>query len=199
MKTINIIKSIIDRIDTGSNQQRLLLIAGASLVIFIFLIFFIIIPEINGIKLTNETVKNQKSILSYILKYSNKINRLQLSGNAKIKAPASAGTANAAKVMKKGYVKFISSLIKYFKINKDKVSKLYSRYSSKKGVSKKGVSGKESVFLSLKGLSLNQCVNMIYALSSSYHAKIVSIKVKKNFQNNKLLNLSLDIERHIIK
>ncbi|MHB1679515.1 MAG: hypothetical protein ACYCTB_03260 [bacterium] len=192
MKTINIIKSIIYPANTGNNQQRTLLIAGVSSVVFIFLIFSIIIPEINGTKLTNTIVKNQKSILSYILKYSDKINRLKLTDKAKIKSPASAGAARrSAKVIKKGYIKFISSLIKYFKINKDRVSKLYSRYSSKKGAA-----GKESVFLSLKGLSLNQCVNMIYALSSSYNAKIVSIKVKKNFKNDKLLNLSLNIERH---
>ncbi|MHB1665044.1 MAG: hypothetical protein ACYCT7_07285 [bacterium] len=195
MKTINIIKSIIYPANTLNTQQRPLLIAGASSVVFIFLIFFILIPEINGIKLTNETVKNQKSILSYILKYSDKINRLKLTDKAKIKPPAFAGAAiRPAKVIKKGYIKFISSLIKYFKINKDSVSKLYSRYSSKKGAAEK-----ESVFLSLKGLSLNQCVNMIYALSSSYNAKIVSIKVKKNFKNDKLLNLSLNIERYNIK
>jgi hypothetical protein len=188
-----------DKVDTGGNQQRLLLITGVSAVIFIFLIFFIIIPEIKGIKSTDETLKNQKSILSYILKYSNKINGLKLVESGKIKGSSSAGKAGSVKVIKIGYVKFISSLIKYFKINKDKVSKLYSRYSSKKGASGEEVHTKESVRLSLKGLSLNQCVNMIYALSSSYNAKIVSIKIKKNFHNNKLLNLSLDIERHIIK
>ena len=98
---------------------------------------------------------------------------------------------------------------------------MYSRYSSpvkgaKMEVGLMGASGsgagglnvtgagtakrsKETVLISLKGLSLNQCVNLIYAVSHSpgeYGADIISTNMKKNFTNGKLLNLTINIVRH---
>lgn len=200
---IDTLKNIIHSADTGNNNQRMpLLITGASLIILIFLIFSIIIPAINNIKLNDAAVKNQRAILTYILKYSNKINELKSADKAKKKLKVnSAIVGSSVKTVKTGYIKFINSLIKYFKLNKNNVSKLYSKYSNKKQA-ENGISGNkkgnESIFISLKGLSLNQCVNMVNALSSSssaYNAKIVAIKLKKNFKNDKLLNLSLNIDR----
>ncbi|MDA8158778.1 MAG: hypothetical protein M0034_06310 [Deltaproteobacteria bacterium] len=194
-----------------------MLLSAAVFLLVIVFVFSIILPLNHSIRLSSIAVKNQKAILNYVLKYSYKINSI------KSKAAISAGNSSASvasgktggsaesKSEGKGYIKFISSLFKYFKINKTQISKLYSRYSSAVKDAKTGAGGsngaggvtakrsKEAILISLKGLSLDQCVNLIYAVSHSsgeYGADIISIKMKKNFTNAKLLNLTINIVRH---
>ncbi len=195
-------------------SRKIVLLGAAVFFLVIVLVFSIILPLNHSIRLSSIAVKNQKAILNYVLKYSYKINFI------KSKAAISAGNSAASgktggndesKTEGKGYMKFISSLFKYFKINKTQISNLYSRYSSAVKDAKTGADGsnvtgggtakrsKETILISLKGLSLDQCVNLIYAVSHSsgeYGADIISIKMKKNFTNGKLLNLTINIVRH---
>ena len=197
---------------TDVNNRKIVLLGSAVFLLAIVFVFFIILPLSHSIRLNSIAVKNQKTILNYVLKYSAKINSIKskaaVSNGFSVVSGKSAGIINGKG---KGYIKFISSLFRYFKINKSHISKLYSRYSSSvkhanTGASSSNAAGggrlkqsKETVFISLKGLSLNQCVNLIYALSHSseeYGANIISINMKKNFTNGKLLNLSVNIARH---
>ena len=198
-------------------SRKIVLLSAAVFLLVIVFVFSIILPLNHSIRLSSIAVKNQKAILNYVLKYSYKINSI------KSKAAISAGNSSASvasgktggsaesKTGGKGYIKFISSLFKYFKINKTQISKLYSRYSSAVKDANIGAGGsngaggvtakrsKETILISLKGLSLDQCVNLIYAVSHSsgeYGADIISIKMKKNFTNAKLLNLTINIVRH---
>ena len=202
---------------------RVVLLVGLILLLIAAFVFFAVMPLIHSISLNSTAVKNQKAILNYVLKYSAKINSIKskaaiTGGNSAVSGKI--GGNAERKIEGKSYIKFISSLFRYFKINKKQISKLYSRYSSAKEVKAgAGLTGKagssaagsnaaggetakhskETVFISLKGLSLNQCVNLIYAISHSsgeYGADIVSINMKKNFTNAKLLNLTINIVRH---
>ena len=190
-----------------ANRRKVFLIAGSALLFIIVTVFFIVSPLIHSIYINSQAIKNQKAILNYVLKYSSKIKSIKSA--IPLNKP---GISGASGTTSKGYLKFISSLFKYFKIGKSQVSKLYSKYSSGRSTngapaaappvaSSEGYNarqGEESVFISLKGLSLNQCVNLIYAIShsaSGYGAKIISINMKKNFMNAKLLNLTMNITR----
>ena len=192
-------------------SKKIVLLGSAVFLLAIVFVFFIILPLSHSIRLNSIAVKNQKAILNYVLKYSAKINSIK--SKAAVSNGFSAVSGKSAVIVNgkgKGYIKFMSSLFRYFKINKSQISKLYSRYSSSvkhadTGAISSNVAGdgtlkqpKETVFISLKGLSLNQCVNLIYALSHSsqeYRANIISINMKKNFTNGKLLNLTINIIR----
>lgn len=203
------INSFLKDLNVADNRRKVFLLGAAVLLFIIVSIFLIILPLLHSIRLNSLAIKNQKAILNYVLKYSSKIES--------VKATAPAGklavSGVSAESGKEGYLKFISSLFQYFKIDKSQVYKLYSRYSSS-GVAVHASGGKtgkegaghgqaeETVFISLKGLSLNQCVNLIYAISHSsgeYGAGIISINMKKNFTNDKLLNLTINIARNGIK
>jgi hypothetical protein len=190
-------------------SRKIFLLGASILLLIIVFVFFIILPLISLIGLNSIAVKNQKAILNYVLKYSTKINSIK--SKAAVSAGFSAASGKSIGIGKgKGYMKFLSSLFQHFKINKTQVFKLYSRYSSAGKAGKAGGGGsnaaggvnakrpKETVFISLKGLSLDQCVNLIYAVSHSsgeYGADIISINMKKNFTNGKLLNLTINIVR----
>ena len=192
-------------------NRKIVLLGSAVLLLAIVFVFLIILPLSHSIRLNSIAVKNQKAILNFVLKYSAKINSIK--SKAAVSTGFSTVSGKSAGIVNgkgKGYIKFMSSLFRYFKINKFQISKLYSRYSSSvkhadTGASSSNAAGggmskqpKETVFISLKGLSLNQCVNLIYALSHSsqeYGANIISINMKKNFTNGKLLNLTINIIR----
>ena len=190
-------------------SRKIVLLSAAVFLLVIVFVFSIILPLNHSIRLSSIAVKNQKAILNYVLKYSYKINSIK--SKAAISAGNSSASVASGKTGGNGYIKFISSLFKYFKINKTQISKLYSRYSSAVKDANIGAGGsngaggvtakrsKETILISLKGLSLDQCVNLIYAVSHSsgeYGADIISIKMKKNFTNAKLLNLTINIVRH---
>ncbi len=207
---------------------RVVLFGGLVLLLIITLVFFAVLPLVHSIRLNSAAVKNQKAILNYVLKYSAKIDSmkseeavLRISPVPLMLPTAAASGKIVGNFHNKSYIKFISSLLRYFKINKKQISKLYSRYSSdEKGGGSGSTSGSgglegktsaasasgaggashsnETIFVSLKSLSLNQSVNIIYALSNSsaeYGTHIVSINLKKNFTNDKLLDLTIDIVR----
>jgi|GEM_PF-3596347 len=180
-------------------SRKIFLFGAVLLLLIIVFVFLIILPLNHSIRLNSIAVKNQKAILNYILKYTSKIKSIKSAAGTANLPPLSGASAVHGK--SKEYMKFISSMFQYFNIDKSQISKFYSRYASALKKGKVDRSKKETVFISLKGLSLNQCINLIYALSDSsgkYGAHIISISMKKNFTNDKLLNLKVNIVRRQI-
>ncbi len=179
------------KLDKFDKNEKNILIAGALLVIVVFAIFFLIIPGFTAFKRLDIANKEEQKTLNYIIKYSHKIALIKLSANKnnKIKSP---NIIKSKYNKKKGYIKFLIGVFRYLKIRKSSIKRLDGTYKKREG---KNV---EIVSMTLKGLALNQIINIIYNIKSfNYSVNIESLKIYKNFNNKKLLNLNAVINRKI--
>ena len=173
-------------------NEKNILTFGALLVILVFAIFFLIIPGFTAFKRLNIANKEERKTFNYIIKYSHKIALIKLSANKnnKIKSP---NIVKSKYNKKRGYIKFLIGVFRYLKIRKSSIKRLDGAYK------KRGNKNIEIVSITLKGLALNQIINIIYNIKSfNYNnVNIESLKIYKNFNNKKLLNLNAVINRKI--
>ncbi len=223
MKRLNLknnaaVKSVRDFMGELDSRSRYLLFSAVFTLISLSVIFIFLLPSVSALRGMSNTVNIEKANLDYVARYAKRIDGLKASN-----LTARTGQAGAAPKNKKtGYIKSVYAMLDYFKIKKDAVKKLTGSYlKSKAGYNSDetgGVSGKnkvkgkgqneitggknsgraEDVSLALRGLTLNELIDVIYGLSSSdYRVNFTSIKMHKNFSDNKLLNLNLSLERKI--
>ena len=197
-ETIKNIRYFIGELDTPA---RYLLISGIMLAVSFAAVIIFLLPSAYNLRNASNAVNIEKGNLDYIIKYAEKINAARASN-----ADGSSGAASmpAANNKKSGYINSVYSMLNYLKINKNDIEKLTGSYSKKEPGGQNGVNGqnpakeREDVSIVLRGLSLNELVDVIYGLSASgYRVKFTSIKIHKNFDDEKLLDLNITLKRKI--
>lgn len=159
-------------------SKRLLLYAGVVLLAYIVILLYVVLPLIKKSNLERSALKAEKASFNYILLYSAKINKLKkeesLSNLNKVRGGQKSG----------GFFKFLNTSMAYFGIA-----------SSKPLIKAAKSGGKREIILSLKGISLNKAIDVIYLISNSgYDTTFKSLKLKRNFNNRGLLDLEADFK-----
>ncbi|MHB8231972.1 MAG: hypothetical protein ACYDDB_03615 [bacterium] len=161
------------------NEISPVLLSGAAGIIILAIIFFAVIPEINAVHRLNAAINIENKTLGYVTGYSKKIEFLKKYTESNLNRPAAAD---------KPIIKFLDSLLAFYKIKKPEIAELTESFMNKT----KKTENNKKITMKLKGITLNQVVGIIYSIShSGYSVSIVSSRIKKNFGNKKLLNLSL--------
>lgn len=198
-ETIKNIRYFTGELDTPA---RYLLISGIMLFVSVAAIILLLIPSASNLRNASIAVNIEKGNLDYIIKYAEKINAARAS-NAGGSAGANTPPANNKKT---GYINSVYSMLNYLKINKNDIEKLTGSYSKKERAAGNGVKGQnpakedEDVSIVLRGLSLNELVDVVYGLpASGYPVKFTSIKIHKDFDDKKLLDLNVTLKRKINK
>lgn len=188
-------------------RSKYLLASSILVMVSLGLIIIFILPSLGGTANTNKGISIEKADLAYIIKYAKKINAIKSSSAVVTRQPASPEG-------EKGYIKSLYAMTAYFGIQKNSIKKLTGSYSKDDGNGSGGSSQAdggsqgnqgnapltENVSVKLRGITLNELVDVIYGIySSGYPVKFDSIKVGKNFDDKKLLNLDLALERKITR
>ncbi|MHB1660780.1 MAG: hypothetical protein ACYCSQ_02315 [bacterium] len=161
------------------NEISPVILSGIAGIIILAAIFFAVIPAINAVRRLGAAVRAENKTLSYVADYSKKIEFLKKHTKPDLTMPAN-----------KSAMKFLTSMLAFYEIKKPQTTKLTESFIGKNKANKT-VSNKKITMI-LKGIALNQAIGIIYSIShSGYGISIVSARIKKNFRNKKLLNLSL--------
>lgn len=204
---INIsLKSARDFLSDLDDKSRYLLASSVLILVSTGLIFIFIIPSIGNMANLSKGVIIEEGNLAYVIKYAKKINEIKASSKA-VAAPQNPGEGQ------KGYIKSLYAMLAYFRINKNSIKKLTGSYSKNTQAtedsgssesngngqgSRKGNSQAEKVSVQLRSITLNEVVDIIYGIySSGFPVKFDSIKIRKNFNDKKLLDLDLELDRKI--
>lgn len=171
------------------NEISPVLLSGAAGIIILAIIFFAVIPEINAVHRLNAAINIENKTLDYVAGYSKKIEFLKKYTKSNLNRPAAADAPESEKTAaNKSVIKFLDSLLAFYKIKKPEIAKLTESFIHKTKKTEKN----KKITMWLKGITLNQVIGIIYSVShSAYRVSVVSSRIKKNFGNKKLLNLSL--------
>ncbi len=166
-------------------NKRNLLYLSLLLMAYLVIVFYFILPLVKKNALETTALKAEKSSLNYVMLYSARINAIKK--ETRLNNPA--GKINTMKLSNgmgksKSFFKYFKASLTFFGIPEKNIKNLYASYKA----------GGENIVLSLKSISLNQTVNVIYFLSDSgFNVKIKSLEIKRNFNDEKLLNLKASI------
>ncbi len=160
-------------------SKRLLLYAGVVLLAYVVILLYVVLPLIKKNNLERSTLKAEKASFNYILLYSAKINKLK-----KEEVLSNLNKVRGSRQKSGGFFKFLNTSMAYFGIA-----------SSKPLIKAAKSGGKREIILSLKGISLNKAIDVIYLISNSgYDTAFKSLKLKRNFNNRGLLDLEADFK-----
>ncbi len=180
-------------IEQLDKNQKISLGIGGLLILLIFVIFFLIIPGLTALKRLNATIIQEQKTLNYIIKYSHKIASIKSYANTENNNLLNKANPHIT-YKKRGYITFLTGLFKHLNISKISIKKLNGIYSKNKNNKKA-----EKISIILEGLTLNQVINIIYNIRGlNYNPDIISLRIYKNFNDNKLLNLNVVLNRRFI-
>lgn len=166
------------------SDKKNILYLGLLAIAYIVIIFYVILPLIKKNGIETSAVKAAKSSLNYVMLYSSKIDALKkaekLNNHGNNNYNNYSRKINPAGKSGKGFLKYFKTSLAFFGISKKNIAKFYASYNA----------GGENVTVSLKGVSLNKAVDVIYFLSNSgYDTVVKSLKIKRNFNDGKTLDL----------
>ena len=165
------------------SDKKNILYLGLLAIAYIVIIFYVILPLIKKNGIETSAVKAAKSSLNYVMLYSSKIDMLKkaekLNNHGNNNHNNYPRKINPAGKSGKGFLKYFKTSLAFFGISKKNIAKFYASYNA----------GGENVTVSLKGVSLNKVVDVIYFLSNSgYNTVVKSLKIKRNFNDGKTLD-----------